>query len=405
MTASSKLPPAVVATMSYSGLAVARSLGRRGIKVHAVAGSGNEVGMKSRYATPVVIPHFIRSETDTVNALLRLSETIGEPAVLYCTGDAIVLPVIRNRETLQQHFKCLMPSCGIAESLVSKAGLADIISTYELPGPRARIVENGDEFRDAVEFVGPPALMKPVYSASWYRQEIVDRVGIRKAFVSEDADALRSWYDKVSDVDPRVILQEFIPGDDASLYYVCGYFNSNAEMEAVFAGRKVRLTPIHYGSASFVESVYDEVLFEAAYNLLAPLGYRGLFGVEFKKDARDGIYKIIEVNVRWGLWDGLAARCGIDLAFLAYARETGIPYEFNPKYRSGVKWVSMRRDIDAFLDYRKEGSLSLRPWIRTLLGETEAAVFAWDDPRPSVDESAAILREKFGSIRSKLHVK
>lgn len=405
MNVSKKLTPAVVATMSYSGLAVARSLGRRGIEVYGIAGSRSEVGMTSRYVTPIVMPHIIRSEADTIDALLRLSEIIGEPAVLYCTGDAIVLPVLRNKQKLQKHFKCLTPSRETAESLVSKAGLAKIIDKNKLPGPRARIVETADEFGDAFDFVGSPALMKPVYSASWYRQEIVDRVGVRKAFVSEDAETLRSYYDRVSDVDPRVILQEFIPGEDDSLYYVCGYFNRSNEMEAVFAGKKVRLTPIHYGSASFVESVYDETLFKAAYNLLAPLGYRGLFGVELKKDPRDGIYKIIEVNVRWGLWDGLAARCGIDLAYLAYARETGAQYDFNPKYRSGVKWVSMRRDIDAFLDYRKEGSLSLRPWLKTLLGEREGAVFAWDDPRPSVDESAAILREKFGSVRSKLRAK
>jgi D-aspartate ligase len=391
--------------MSYSGLAVVRSLGRRGIKVYAVGCSPDEVGMRSRYATPIVIPNFIRSEEDAVRNLTKLARAIGKPAVLFSTGDAIVLPVIRNRDKLSQYFKCLMPSNNTAEALVSKAGLAEIISHYGLPGPRASVVHSAEGLDSAFEHVGAPALMKPVFSASWYRQAIVDRIGVRKAFVSETIDDIRSSYNRFADIDPLVILQEYIPGDDDSLYYVCGYFNANSEMEAVFAGRKVRLTPVHYGSASFVESVYDESLFEAAYNLLAPLGYRGLFGVEFKKDTRDDIFKIIEVNVRWGLWDGLAARCGIDLAYLAYARETGIPYDFNPHYRSGVKWVSLRRDIDAFLDYRKEGALALGGWLKTLLGENEPAVFALDDPRPSIDESAAIMHEKFGSIRSKLHAK
>ena len=99
---SSKLPPAVVAVMSYSGLAVARSLGRKGIRVFGLADSDSEVGMTSRYLTPVVIPNLIRSDADAVNGLLTLSRRIGRRAVIFATGDSIVLPLSRNRETLSR---------------------------------------------------------------------------------------------------------------------------------------------------------------------------------------------------------------------------------------------------------------------------------------------------------------
>jgi predicted ATP-grasp superfamily ATP-dependent carboligase len=238
--------------------------------------------------------------------------------------------------------------------------------------------------------------MKPIYSASWYLQEMIDLIGIRKVIICDSYSDLEEWYSKVSRVDPRVVLQDLIPGDDSCLYYACGYFDSEGKPEALFAGQKLRLTPIHFGSASFVKSIYDEALLDSAASLLSPLNYRGLFGVEFKKDPRDDIYKVIEVNVRWGLWDGMAARCGIDIAYLAYAREVGLDYDFEPRYREGVNWLSIRRDFDAFIDYRREGSLSTFAWIKSLVGETEHAVFAKDDIQPILSELRAIFSEKIG---------
>ena len=373
MEQTNTIPPAVVVTMSYSGLALARSLAKKGVKVYAVAGSKNEVGMSSRYVKSIVAPNIIKSEKDTVKFLLELAGSIGEKAVLFPTGDAIVLPISRNREILEKYYKFLMPKPEVVEKLVSKNGLSEVIEEKKLPGPFAKVIMNKNELESMGENITYPVLMKPAYSASWYLAEMVNLIGVRKVIVIENKKELEEWYNKVSPLDPRVILQELIPGEDANLYYVCGYYNKEGKLEAIFAGQKLRVTPIHFGSASFVKSVYDEELFRATSELLEPLGYKGLFGVEFKKDIRDGKYKIIEVNVRWGLWDGLARRCGIDLGYLAYAREVGLSYTVNPQYRTGVSWLCFRRDLDAFLDYKKEGRLGFFPWIKSFLGETEQA--------------------------------
>ncbi len=384
--------------MSYSGLAAARSLGRRGIEVYGVADSDSEIGMTSRYVKPVVIPNLIRSEQNTVDGLIALSRKVGRDAVIFATGDSIVLPLSRYRHVLSKHYRFLMPEIDTVEKLVSKAGLAEMIEERKLPGPRSVTVSDADEFEAGCGAITFPVLMKPVYSASWYLSEMVELIGVRKVIICQDADELQRWYDKVRRIDSRVVLQELIPGSDDHLYYACGYFDEGGRLSAIFAGRKLRLTPIHFGSASFVRSIYDEELFRISEELLAPLQYRGLFGVEFKKDPRDGIYKVIEVNVRWGLWDGMAARCGVDLAYLAYAKEAGLHYEFDPSYREGVRWLSFRRDLDAFIDYHREGSLTTGSWLRSLAGETEHAVFAADDPQPAILEIRAILREKAGRL-------
>ncbi len=397
-----KKPPAVVITMSYSGLAVVRSLARRGVKVYAAGSSKNEVGMSSRYARPIIFPNVIQSEEDTVEALLELAQIIGQPAVLFSTGDVTTLPISRNRNILTKHYKFLIPEQDILEKLVSKKGLSEILEERGLPGACSKVIMNEDQLDHMSQGFTYPILMKPVYSPSWCRSEMVNLIGSRKVIIIENRNQLERWYKIVSVVDPRVVLQEIIPGEDSRLYYVCGYCNVEGKLEAIFAGQKLRITPIHFGSASFVKSVYDETLLKAASDFVELLGYRGLFGIEFKKDPRDGIFKIIEVNARWGLWDGLARRCGIDLAYLAYAREIGLPYEVNPTYRTGVRWLSFRRDLDAYLGYRKEGLLTTWAWIKSLPRETEHAVFAWDDPCPAFFECRDIIWEKGNSLLSRL---
>jgi predicted ATP-grasp superfamily ATP-dependent carboligase len=387
-------PPCVVATMSYSGLALARSLARRGVRVIGVGSSRDDIGMSSRFLTSMVYPDILRSEQDTVDALLDLSRRIGESAVLFPTGDALVLPLSRHRAELAEHYQFLIPQPDVVECLLSKSGLADTIEERDIPGPRSTVVLDAAALADSEEQLRYPVLIKPVFSASWYRAEMTGIIGHVKVVVAENREQLRRAYQRIASIDPQVVLQEFIPGEDSRLYYVCGYFGADGALEAIFAGQKLRVTPVHFGSASFVTSVRDERLVEATRRLLEPLGYQGLFGVEFKLDPRDGEYKVIEVNVRWGLWDGLARRCGIDLGYLAYARQAGLPYQVDPDYRTGVRWISLNRDIDAFRGYRSEGLLSTWEWIKSLPGETEHATFAWDDPLPGLVEMNAILRPK-----------
>jgi D-aspartate ligase len=168
MPGSYKLPPVVVAVMSYSGLAVARSLGRRGIKVYGLADSDNEIGMTSRYITPVVIPNLLSSENNTVDHLVGLAKKLDGPAVIFATGDAIVLPLSRQRDVLSRFYRFTIPDYNTAEKLVSKAGLSEIIADRNLPGPWSETVNSPDDFRAASRNISFPVLMKPIYSASWY---------------------------------------------------------------------------------------------------------------------------------------------------------------------------------------------------------------------------------------------
>jgi predicted ATP-grasp superfamily ATP-dependent carboligase len=167
---------------------------------------------------------------------------------------------------------------------------------------------------------------------------------------------------------------------------------------ALFAGQKLRILPVGFGSATYVRSIKDEELEDISLKFLQSTQYKGLGGVEFKKDPRDNQYKLIEFNARFGLWDSLSVECGMDIPYIAYCDAINIPVESQQDYRTGILWVDFERDMRAFLIYRSRGLLSFWDWIKSFQGEVKWSVFSRYDMKPSLISIFSLLNR----IKSKI---
>jgi len=290
-----------------------------------------------------------------------------------------------------------MPGEAAVVDLVTKDGLQRTAEACAIPSPRMFVPRNRRHLREAAAGMPFPVVLKPVFSPSWLRPEISALLRAHplsnppKVALCADAGELMRTYDKISAIDKRLIVQEVIPGADERLAYCCFCIGRNGEPLAVFAGRKMRVLPLGFGSATCVRSFYDPELEEISLKLLSGARYRGLGGVEFKKDSRDERYKLIEFNARFGLWDSLAGRCGIDIPYIAYCDALGVSVAPQRKYREGVIWVDLQRDLRAFLLRRKGRRMKLADWIGSLRGEREGAVFSRDDVKPALAAAREML--------------
>jgi len=167
---------------------------------------------------------------------------------------------------------------------------------------------------------------------------------------------------------------------------------------AIFAGRKDRVIPIGFGSASFVHSFYEPELIKAGLRVFQGIRYQGQGGIEFKKDPRDETYKLIEVNTRFGMWDGLGARCGVDFAYIAYCDALRLPIEASLKFRHGVIWLDWQRDLRAAFAYCRKGKLTWRAWLASLRGEKMWAIYSLADPLPGFFFTISLARIFFARL-------
>ena len=110
------------------------------------------------------------------------------------------------------------------------------------------------------------------------------------------SQAIRELSDSLSpETFPETVLQEYIPG------HGCGLFATyqNGACKRVFMHRRVREYPATGGVSSCAESFYDARLEFYGTRMLDALHWHGVAMVEFRRDARDGEYKLMEINPKF----------------------------------------------------------------------------------------------------------
>ncbi|MFX0204876.1 MAG: ATP-grasp domain-containing protein [Candidatus Hodarchaeota archaeon] len=130
------------------------------------------------------------------------------------------------------------------------------------------------------------------------------------------------------------IIQEYIPGVGYGFFAL---FNQG-KVKALFMHRRVREYPATGGPSTSAESVYEPKLMEYGLRMLRELKWHGVAMVEFKRDTRDGEFKLMEVNPKfWGSLD-LAIASGVDFPFLACKMAVDGDIEPVLTYKFGVRF-------------------------------------------------------------------
>jgi predicted ATP-grasp superfamily ATP-dependent carboligase len=362
---------------SYRALAVVRSLGRRGVPVHLVRTDEQAVATGSRYAAGAVA--WPRGHgSDRVGWLEDLAEREGlEGWVLIPTHDEEAAFVARHRDRLARRFRLTTPPWTALRDAYDKRRTHAVAGRLGLAQPWTILPGAGDPLELAAGRF--PVVLKPAFKASH------NRLTADKAWQADDLPSLRARHAQACGlVDPRILMvQELVPGGGATQLSVAALCDDGDVVASVTA-RRTRQYPMGFGRASsHVETIEDGRVLRAARRLLAALRWTGMAEVEFKRDARTGADKLLDVNPRaWG-WQSLCGRAGVDFPWLLWLQACGRPV---PPTRAapGVRWVRMGTDVAAVAGEVRAGRLSPRGYARSLRRPLEFAVFARDDPLPAV---------------------
>jgi predicted ATP-grasp superfamily ATP-dependent carboligase len=179
------------------------------------------------------------------------------------------------------------------------------------------------------------------------------------------------------------MVQELIPGGGKDQFSYAALCVEGSPLVSMTA-RRTRQYPLDFGRASsYVESVDLPEIEAISRRLLGAIGLTGLVEVEFKRDPRDGSYKLLDINSRvWG-WHTLAQRAGVDFPYLLWRL---IHRQSVPQIRAqkGVRWIRMFTDLPAAIAEIRLGRLTVLDYLRSLSGPLVFAIFAIDDPLPAL---------------------
>lgn len=295
---------------------------------------------------------------------------------------------------LRQRFPASVARPEVLAALIDKGRFASLLSEADVDRPVTRCLTDPAELNDLSDSVLAAGFLKPRDSQAFFA-----RFGVKAVRVRDRADALHRARE-LMDAGFELLFQEYIAGTPRDHVFVDGFRDQGGAVRARFARRRLRMFPPDFGNSSYMVSVPAEEVMPAVASverLLAHVGYRGVFSAEFKQDARDRRFKILEVNCRPWWYVEFAARCGVNVCEMAYRDALGQPLDPPPAYQAGRACVYPYYDYFACRALRGGGELSLASWAASWVRAMQP-VFRWADPMPGLYATgttlAAFLRRR-----------
>jgi predicted ATP-grasp superfamily ATP-dependent carboligase len=367
----------VVTGASYRALAVVRSLGRRGVAVRVVRSDEHALAGASRYAQKSLSwrPNDGPRRVEHLFELAERERLHGW--VLIPTHDEEAALIARHRDELARVYRVTTPGWEALRAAYDKRFTHALGTRLGLDQPWTTLPDTEDALDEAKGRF--PVVIKPAYKAG------ANELTIAKAWRADDLDELRMRYRRACAlVDPKILMvQQLVAGNGRSqLSYAA--LCSRGDVVAGLAACRVRQYPMDFGRASScVETIDDPTLERDARRLLKAMRFTGMVEVEFKRDPVSGSNLLLDINPRaWG-WQSIGARAGVDFPYLLWLLATGATVPAT-RAKAGIRWVRAGTDLLAVAGELAAGHLSVRDYARSLRRPLEFAVFAPDDPLPSL---------------------
>lgn len=284
-------------------LGAVRSLGKKGFYVIAGAPGKHAQSFYSKYCNESVIYPDPRDERRFIDFLLEYFQK-NKVDVLLPIGYLATVAISKYKDELLSYTKIPVADYQSMQIASDKYRTMEMARELGIPTPR--------EYSSIEDVNTYPIVAKGIYESGQVRY-INSAEELNRIPLSNN------------------ILQEYIPGEGFGFYAL---FNKGEE-RAIFMHKRMREYPITGGSSTAAESMYDPELRDLGLTLLKALDWHGVAMVEFKKDSRDGKYKLMEINPKfWGSLD-LSIASGVDFPYLTVM-------------------MALEGDIQPVLDYNRD---------------------------------------------------
>jgi D-aspartate ligase len=210
---------------------------------------------------------------------------------------------------------------------------------------------------------------------------------------------LRSAYAEASRFGFEVLAQEFIPCPDKEGVNYNSYF-WDGEPLVEFTAAKVRLSPPIFGLQRVVVSRRIDEVLESGRKILRAMGFYGFSCTEFKRDSRDGVYKLMEVNGRHNRSCLLAVSCGINFPWIEYMHLMHGRKPCPMPYEEGVYWIDEFRDLMHSIQYFGREGCSIGGYLKPYFRKHVFAVYDACDRGPFFKRCADMGKTAFRRLTS-----
>ena len=381
-----------------SFLAIARSLGRKGLVVHAAPFDFSSPALSSRYISGVHrLPPYALSANAWLERIIAIIADHKIDLIIPC-DDRSLLPLHHHRAALAA--QVAVPNDEAMDVFFDKVKTRALAERCSVP-----IADGGPVSVANAQRFGLPLALKPRSSMD------LERIGHRRAVsVIRDAAALSTALEHALP-SKCYFLESFFAGDGVGISVLA----ENGKIRLAFQHRRLQEASETGGSSSRVSEALDPKMLDAVNSMCVAQRMHGVAMFEFRHNRATGAFVLLEVNARfWGSL-ALAVASGVDFPAALIDLFTGRQIEHLSGYKAGIERHDLTGEYYRIL-VQSETASSLTGRIFRLAANlpklflkiiTQAPQFdsyAVDDILPWQDEKRRVRASLLRTLTSRLPV-
>lgn len=355
-----------------SSINAIRSLGRKNIRVVAIDSSRDSPGFHSKYTKKSCLSPCYNEDFNSYAKFLYETCRDENCPVILPMDEASVYVISKFGPKFSKVASKTWVDYEQLEMTQNREKLFNLANELNIPIPRYFVPDGRIRSSNGID---GPWVLKPKLSLVINSNKIV-RGSVRYA---KDIDELNEIATEMKKKGQDPIVQEYIPGTGYGFFAL---YNKGS-IRACFQHRRLREASYVGGAASLRESVDIPELKNEGLKIPEELKWHGPLMVEFRRDQRDGKFKLMEVNPRfWGSLN-LAISSGVDFPFLFYKMAIDGDCDSVLSYRVGVKRKTFNLELIHLISCLRDSPLPgiiVRPsFWKTLLSVLHAGFTVQDD--------------------------
>lgn len=358
------------------GVAAIRTLGRLGVPVYATTEDRFTPAAVSRYCTGAFRWRTTGHEDPDglAGGLAEVGRQIGRPAVAVPVDDEAAVLLAEHAE-LAEYFLFPRPADpGLVRKLASKHEMSRLGQEHGFPVPGWAFASGVAQVAAFAARATFPVVVKN--AAPWVRRRAPAVAGTTVVGSAAELTELASSTREA----PALLLQEYIPHQEAEDWIVHLYCDADSNCRVLFTGVKTGSWPPNTGATASGIAVPNPALAHQVERFCKAVDFHGVADLDVRFDRRDQQYKLVDFNPRMGNQFRLfETAAGIDVIRAQYLDLTGEPVP--PGDQINGRRIVVEH-IHPLSRLGERGSGYRTPSAPSQATETELAWLAPDDPLP-----------------------
>lgn len=369
-----------------NALGIIRALANKDLEIIVMYYKKYDIAQVSKFVDKKFkIPDPNVNEKEFIRFLVRKSKRL-QSALLIPTNDETAVVTSKYKELLSKYYIVSTADCNNIRTFINKKKTYALCEELNIPYPKTVKVGSIEELEKIRDMISFPCLIRPEISHTFATDFN------KKLFEVSNYSELNEKCLLCFKKGHPILIQEFIHGDATNLHENIYYYNSKGECVAEFFMQKIRQYPQKFGVCSVVRCHprITEIDFYSK-KLLKYINYRGAVHVEYKKDPKDGKYKLLEVNPRFIRANWLHTYCGVNIPYILY-NDLVEKKDIRPKtVINNVYWIEIYADIINSIIRDRKGFRALNEYISSYRKDKTFAVLVKDDLKPFLYQFLILL--------------